>query len=120
MRHHIALWDVVAACDIKGSSDRSIRNVIPTDLNRILRTARIETILANGDTAFQLYRKYCRETTGREAVKYPSTSPANAFFTLDRLAEAWGRAVLTKAGAKPGSKFPQNVPNTQIFLAKGI
>jgi len=91
MRHHIALWDVVAACDIKGSSDRSIRNVIPTDLNRILRTARIETILANGDTAFQLYRKYCRETTGREAVKCPSTSPANAFFTLDRLAEAWSR-----------------------------
>lgn len=91
MRHHIALWDVVAACDIKGSSDRSIRNVIPTDLNRILRTAHIETILANGDTAFQLYRKYCRETTGREAVKCPSTSPANAFFTLDRLAEAWGR-----------------------------
>lgn len=90
-RHHIALWDVVAACDIKGSSDRSIRNVIPTDLNRILRTAGIETIIANGDTAFQLYRKYCQEKTGREAVKCPSTSPANAFFTLDRLAEAWSR-----------------------------
>ena len=90
-RHHIALWDVVAACDIKGSSDRSIRNVIPTDLNLILRTAGIETIIANGDTAFQLYRKYCQEKTGREAVKCPSTSPANAFFTLDRLAEAWSR-----------------------------
>lgn len=75
-RHHIALWDVVAACDIKGSSDRSIRNVIPTDLNRILRTAGIETIIANGDTAFQLYRKYCQEKQeGKPSNVHPPALP---------------------------------------------
>lgn len=91
LSHGIAIWDVVAACDIKGSSDSSIRNVIPTDINRILRAADIEKIIANGDTAYKLYHKYCEPHTGREALKCPSTSPANAIFTLDRLADAWGR-----------------------------
>lgn len=91
LSHGIAVWDVVAACDIKGSSDSSIRNVIPADINRILRTADIEKIIANGDTAYKLYHKYCEPHTGREALKCPSTSPANAIFTLDRLADAWGR-----------------------------
>lgn len=90
LAHGIALWDVVSVCDIKGSSDHTIRNVIPADINRVLRAANVEQILANGDTAWQLYRKYCREQTGRDAIKCPSTSPANAIFTLDRLAEAWG------------------------------
>lgn len=89
----IAIWDVVAACDIKGSSDSSIRNVIPADINRVLRAANITTIIANGDTAYKLYRKYCEPHTGREAVKCPSTSPANAIFTLDRLTEAWGKVL---------------------------
>lgn len=89
----IAIWDVVAACDIKGSSDSSIRNVIPADINRVLRAANITTIIANGDTAYKLYRKYCEPHTGREALKCPSTSPANAIFTLDRLTEAWGKVL---------------------------
>ena len=90
LKHHIALWDVVAECDIHGSSDGSIRNVIPTNLNQILREADIQTIIANGATAYKLYHTYCEEHTGRTAVKCPSTSPANAIFTLDRLEEAWG------------------------------
>lgn len=93
LRHGIAVWDVVAVCDIKGSSDKSIRNIIPTDINRILRSANIEKIIANGDSAFHLYRKYCQEQTGREAVKCPSTSPANALFTLERLKEEWEKAL---------------------------
>lgn len=96
LTHHIALWDVVAACDIKGSSDSSIRNVIPADINQVLRAANIETIIANGDTAYKLYRKYCEPHTGKEAVKCPSTSPANAIFTLERLADSWG-AVMMKS-----------------------
>lgn len=91
LSHGIAIWDVVAACDIKGSSDSSIRNVIPADINRILRAANIEKIIANGDTAYKLYRKYCEPHTDREALKCPSTSPANAIFTLDRLADTWSR-----------------------------
>ena len=93
LSHGIAVWDVIAACDIKGSSDSSIRNVIPADINRVLRAADIEVIIANGDTAYKLYRKYCEPHTGRVAVKCPSTSPANAIFTLDRLMEAWGSAI---------------------------
>lgn len=90
----IALWDVIESCDIKGSSDQSIRNVVPMDLNRILKAARIRQIITNGGTAHGLYMKYCRKQTGRDAVRCPSTSPANAAFTLDRLAEAWAPALL--------------------------
>lgn len=90
LSHGIALWDVVSECDIRGSSDMSICNVIPTDINRVLRSADIRLIIANGSTAYKLYENYCEEHTGRKAVKCPSTSPANAVFTLDRLAESWG------------------------------
>ena len=94
LKHHIAIWDVVAECDIHGSSDGSIRNVIPTNLNQILREADIQTIIANGTAAYTLYHTYCEEHTGRTAVKCPSTSPANAVFTLDRLEDAWGKVFL--------------------------
>lgn len=94
LRHQIAVWDVIAACDIKGSSDSSIRNVTPADLNRILRAAPIKKIIANGSTAYALYKKYCEAQTGREAVKCPSTSPANAVFTLDRLAAVWEKEMI--------------------------
>ncbi|MCI6887336.1 MAG: DNA-deoxyinosine glycosylase [Lachnospiraceae bacterium] len=93
LEHGIALWDVVSECDIHGSSDLSIRNVIPANINQVLRSADIELIIANGATAFKLYQKYCQEHTGREAVKCPSTSPANAVFTLERLAESWGEVI---------------------------
>lgn len=89
LKHGIALWDVVAECDIHGSSDLSIRNVIPADISRILTAADIRLIIANGSAAFKLYQKHCEQQTGREAVKCPSTSPANAVFTLDRLEESW-------------------------------
>lgn len=94
LKHGIAIWDVVAACDIKGSSDSSIRNVIPTDLNRVLRAANIEKIIANGEKAYKLYEKYCKQLTGREIIKCPSTSPANAIFTLERLEDAWREELL--------------------------
>lgn len=91
LRHGIALWDVISTCDIKGSSDSSIRNVIPCNLKQILDTAPIHTIIANGDTAFKLYNRYCEVQTGISAIRCPSTSPANAVFTLDRLADEWGK-----------------------------
>lgn len=90
LRHGIALWDVVSSCDIKASSDSSIRNVVPCDLKGLLARAPIHTILANGDTAFRLYNRYCEAETGIPAIKCPSTSPANAVFTLDRLVDEWG------------------------------
>ena len=94
LAHRIAIWDVIQSCDIKGSSDSSIRNVEPTDLCRLLKQTKVKRIFANGNKAGQLYRKYQLPHTGIEAVILPSTSPANAAWSLDRLCEAW--AVIKK------------------------
>ena len=85
----IALWDVIASCEVAGSADSSIKNVAPNDLSRILEAAKIEAIFVNGKTAEKYYRRYLRPVTGREAVCLPSTSPANAAWTLERLTQAW-------------------------------
>ena len=87
--HHIALWDVIARCGIAGSSDSSIKNVVPNDIGVILKNASIENIYVNGGKAYELYMRCCYPLTGREAVKLPSTSPANAAWTLDRLIKTW-------------------------------
>lgn len=89
LRHHIALWDVIASCDISGSSDSSIKNVVANDLSPILSGALIGQIYTNGATAHKLYQKHLKETVGLEDVPLPSTSAANASFSLDRLVEAW-------------------------------
>ena len=90
LKHRIAIWDVIAECDIIGSSDSSIRNVVPADLARLLKEAPIQGIYANGTKAYELYMKYSYEKTGREIVKLPSTSPANAVYQMDRLLSVWG------------------------------
>ena len=87
--HHVALWDVIASCDIVGSSDSSIQNVTANDLRPILEGTKIERIFVNGKTAEKLYKKYTFEKTGREGVCLPSTSPANAAWIVERLAKAW-------------------------------
>lgn len=89
LAHHIAVWDVIASCSIEGSSDSSIRDVVPNDLNRILQAAEIRQIYCNGGKSYELYGRFCRPLTGREAVKLPSTSPANAACSLERLIEKW-------------------------------
>lgn len=88
-KNHIALWDVIASCEITGSSDSSIKNVIPNDLTEILKIAKIKQIFVNGKTAEKYYNKYIRDTIGREAVSLPSTSPANAAWSFDRLVNEW-------------------------------
>ncbi|MBR1852385.1 MAG: DNA-deoxyinosine glycosylase [Lachnospiraceae bacterium] len=89
LRHGIAAWDVIRSCDITGSSDASIKNVVPNDLREILEVTPIEAIYVNGKTAEKMYRKYTEAVTGRKAVVLPSTSPANAAWSLERLVEAW-------------------------------
>ena len=90
LAHHIAIWDVIQSCDIKGSSDSSIKNVAPTDLRMILEKTNITRIYANGNKAGQLYKRYQFSVTGIEATVLPSTSPANAAWSLARLCETWG------------------------------
>lgn len=81
----IALWDVIAACEIENSADSSIRNAVANDLSRIFASADIHAVFTNGKTADRLYRKYI----GENAVCLPSTSPANATWTLEKLIAAW-------------------------------
>lgn len=88
-KHKVAIWDVIDECDIKGSSDSSIKNVIPSDIRRIICSTNVKKIYVNGKTAKRLYDKYCLENTKMEAEVLPSTSPANAVYRLDDLIEAW-------------------------------
>ena len=92
-RHHIALWDVIGACDIKGSSDSSIENATPNDLSGILDTARIDGIFVNGKTAEKYYIKYTERETGIKAVCLPSTSPANAAWNIEKLVDTWRKEI---------------------------
>lgn len=89
LRHGIALWDVIESCDIKGSSDASIRQVVPARIERITGVAPIEAVLCNGGTAGRLYHRYLEGRVGIAARVLPSTSPANASWRLDRLIERW-------------------------------
>ena len=88
----VALWDVIESCDIKGSSDASIKNVVPARVELITSNTSIEQVICNGGTAGRLYKRYLQERTGLPAVVLPSTSPANAAWRLERLVERWGSA----------------------------
>ena len=88
-RRHIALWDVIASCEIAGSSDSSIRNAVPNDLSPIFAAADIRAVFCNGGAIYNYYRKYTQAATGFTAIQLPSTSPANASWSLQRLTAAW-------------------------------
>ena len=89
LEHGVALWDTIASCDTVGSSDSSIKNVVPNDLTPILEGAKIERIFVNGKTSEKYYNRYIRDKIGREALCLPSTSPANAAWSVERLVDAW-------------------------------
>lgn len=89
LENGLALWDSIASCEISGSSDASIRNARANDIGIILDSCGIERIYCNGRKSHELYCKYIGPQTGREAVCLPSTSPANAQWTLEKLIEAW-------------------------------
>lgn len=89
LKNRIALWDVIASCEIAGSSDASIRSVVPNDLSRILAAAEIRHIYTNGQTAHKLYGKHQAQGIALPESALPSTSPANAAWSLERLIAAW-------------------------------
>lgn len=92
-RHHVAMWDTIGSCTITGSSDSSITDVVQNDLSVILDAAPIEAVFTNGAKSTDLYNKLIYPVTGIKPVKVPSTSPANAAFSLERLREEWGKAL---------------------------
>ena len=94
LEHGIALWDVIASCDIKGSSDASIKNVVPAQVERVLEKAHIGAVICNGGTAGRLYKRYLQWQVGLAAHVLPSTSPANAAWQLERLTARWQEELL--------------------------
>ena len=91
--HGFALWDVIASCEIVGSADSSITGVVPNDLRPILAGSRVQRIFCNGTTSFRLYTRYIQPMNGVAATCLPSSSPANAAWSLDRLTAAWREAM---------------------------
>ncbi|MBR6314584.1 MAG: DNA-deoxyinosine glycosylase [Clostridia bacterium] len=89
LSHHIALWDSIASCTIVGASDSSVKDVKPNDLSGILHGSWVAHIACNGALSYTMYMRHLFPATGIEAIRLPSTSPANAAFSMERLAEAW-------------------------------
>lgn len=87
--NNIALWDTIKSCEIVGSSDSSIKNVIPNDISKIITESQITKIYTNGNTAHKMYMKYISKDVELFEKVLPSTSPANARFSLDKLVEYW-------------------------------
>lgn len=122
LSHGIALWDVILSCDIIGSSDSSIRNVVPADIPGLLKQTSIQAVFGNGNKACELYEKYTIPMLRASAdslslppnssdlakpplppvnfsqytaiCRLPSTSPANAAWNLERLTEFWKQSLL--------------------------
>lgn len=93
LHHGLALWDVIASCHIEGSSDASVRDAVPVDIGRVLSVADIRRVVCNGALAGKLYARYLQQAVGLEAIIAPSTSPANAAWSLARLLPVWRDAL---------------------------
>lgn len=89
LKNHVAVWDVIASCSIQGSSDTSIKDVVVNDLPKILENSKVTRIYVNGGKAYELYHRYTEKITGIKAIKLPSTSPANATWSLEKLSKTW-------------------------------
>ena len=89
LSNKLALWDVIAQCEIEGSADSTITDVTANDLSIILKNSKVKRIFVNGKTAEKYYNKYTYPKTGIKAICLPSTSPANAAWSVEKLVEAW-------------------------------
>ena len=89
LEHHIAIWDIIHSCTITGSSDASIKDVVPNDIKTLIQGTNIKRIYCNGGTSLKLYKKYQEKETGIKAVLLPSSSPANARYRLCDLVDIW-------------------------------
>lgn len=95
LSHNIAVWDVIGSCEITGSSDASIRAVVPNDIAGLVAKTSITHIFTNGATSSNMYKRYCCNRVGIEAVRLPSTSPANASYSLEKLTAEWSGQLLS-------------------------
>ena len=88
-KHHIALWDVLDSCTIVGASDTSIEDPVVNNIGELVKKSKVSRIFCTGATAYNLYKKFCANDVGIEAIKLPSTSPANCAVSLEKLVEAY-------------------------------
>ena len=93
INNNIALWDVIHSCEITGSSDSSIKNVVANDISEIINTSNIRAVFTNGKTADKLYKKYIESDSGFKAICLPSTSPANAAWSFEKLVDTWSEEI---------------------------
>ena len=93
LSHHIAIYDAAISCEIEGSSDAKMSKIVPVNLKPIFKAANITRVYANGGKAYEICKKYLEDeiikSTKNEVVKLPSTSPANAKFSLEKLVHEW-------------------------------
>ena len=88
-KHHVALWDVLDSCTIVGASDTSIEDPVVNNIKELVKKSKVTRIFCTGATAHKLYQKLCAQDVGIDAVKLPSTSPANCAVSLEKLVEAY-------------------------------
>ncbi len=93
LRNHIAVWDTIRSCTITGSSDSSIKDVVPNPIPELVEGTSIKAVFCNGKASYNLYKKYVEKDVDLPVFSVPSTSPANAAWSLERLTEAWSEAV---------------------------
>ncbi|EFB75466.1 DNA-deoxyinosine glycosylase [Subdoligranulum variabile] len=93
LRHGLAVWDTIGACDIRGASDASIRNVQPNDVAALIRRLGVQAVFCNGAASGRVYARYAQPLTGLSATVLPSTSPANAAWSMEKLRAVWGTAL---------------------------
>lgn len=89
LKYNIALWDTIKTCEITGSSDSSIKNAIPNDIQNLITKTNIKAIFCNGNTSYKLFMKYFKDKINIPIICLPSSSPANAKFSLDDLTNIW-------------------------------
>lgn len=86
-KHKIALWDVIASCEIDGSKDSSIKNVKVNNILELIKNSNVKYIFTTGKKAYELYNKYCFNTIKIRAICLYSPSPANCAISLEELVE---------------------------------
>ena len=93
LNNNLAIYDVIKSCDIEGSADSSIKNVKLNNLDLLIQKSKIEKIIFNGNKAYELYNKYEKNKFSNTKV-LPSTSPANAKYTLEDLCKIWSKELV--------------------------
>ena len=99
-KHHVALWDVLESCTIVGASDTSIEDAVPNKIGELIKATKVNRIFCTGATAHKLYQKYCASEVGIDAVKLPSTSPANCAVSFEKLVDAYKAALFPERTKK--------------------